>query len=525
MDFVPGRGYAIGDDGTALRTDDGGATWTGLADRHLAGPRAACRPSRRTSSSSSAATAASCAAPTTAARRSARCLRPDRDQLPGPVAASYFVTPQVGYLLLRDGNVLRTTDAGRRFSRVTAIPGTPGSAGGGNGDPADAIFTTPDAGIVFLTGSNTAFRTTDAGALVDARARRRARQRAADAAPSSATTFYAFGPDTLLRSATPARPGSGPASGGSTITGIELRDARPLPAHDRPRRPPAADRERRATAASRSPPPPRRSTPPASPTPPARSRPAAAARPSSPTTAGATTRRSAATSRARSSSACGSGRRRTSRSRSAPAASSPARPTTASRGRRSTSPPPPTCATRRSRTADDGYALDERGGLFRTVNGGASWQPIDPGTTSRAAGRDHQRATSSCSPARAASGAPPAAAQFNVVTAKAARDARVDQFDRAGIAIFAYGANAIVRTHEPRQPWTAVKGPTRKRARDGRAALRDLDMTSANGGYALDTAGRVWRTTNGGKRWTRAAPRSAPTAASRSRSARPTAAT
>src|SRR5215211_114821 len=31
MDFVAGRGYAIGDDGTALRTDDGGATWTGLA--------------------------------------------------------------------------------------------------------------------------------------------------------------------------------------------------------------------------------------------------------------------------------------------------------------------------------------------------------------------------------------------------------------------------------------------------------------------------------------------------------------
>src|SRR3954447_22734710 len=31
MDFVQGRGYAIGDDGTALRTDDGGATWSGLA--------------------------------------------------------------------------------------------------------------------------------------------------------------------------------------------------------------------------------------------------------------------------------------------------------------------------------------------------------------------------------------------------------------------------------------------------------------------------------------------------------------
>src|ERR671910_2237012 len=31
MDFSGGRGYAIGDDGTALRTDDGGETWTGLA--------------------------------------------------------------------------------------------------------------------------------------------------------------------------------------------------------------------------------------------------------------------------------------------------------------------------------------------------------------------------------------------------------------------------------------------------------------------------------------------------------------
>jgi hypothetical protein len=31
--------------------------------------------------------------------------------------------------------------------------------------------------------------------------------------------------------------------------------------------------------------------------------------------------------------------------------------------------------------------------------------------------------------------------------------------------------------------------------------LRDVDMTSANGGYALDTSGRAWRTTNGGKRW------------------------
>src|SRR4051812_45415829 len=31
LDFLSGSGYAVGDAGTALRTDDGGATWTGLA--------------------------------------------------------------------------------------------------------------------------------------------------------------------------------------------------------------------------------------------------------------------------------------------------------------------------------------------------------------------------------------------------------------------------------------------------------------------------------------------------------------
>jgi len=30
IDFVQGRGYALGAAGTVLRTDDGGATWSGL---------------------------------------------------------------------------------------------------------------------------------------------------------------------------------------------------------------------------------------------------------------------------------------------------------------------------------------------------------------------------------------------------------------------------------------------------------------------------------------------------------------
>ena len=125
MDFVAGRGYAIGDDGTALRTDDGGATWTGLA-----------------TGTSQDLTRVQAVTPDVVivlggngcvVRRSDDGGKTFRKMFvlaevgcPDRVAASYFVTPQVGYLLLQDGNVLRTTDSGETFGRGTAIPTTAG---------------------------------------------------------------------------------------------------------------------------------------------------------------------------------------------------------------------------------------------------------------------------------------------------------------------------------------------------------------------------------------------------------------
>ena len=80
--------------------------------------------------------------------------------------------------------------------------------------------------------------------------------------------------------------------------------------------------------------------------------------------------------------------------------------------------------------------------------------------------------------------------RVHALAAKAARNARVDQFDRGGSAIFAYGSTTIVRTTNRGRAWTAIKGPSRKQGKKTVALrLRDVDMTSANGGYALDTAG------------------------------------
>ena len=57
-----------------------------------------------------------------------------------------------------------------------------------------------------------------------------------------------------------------------------------------------------------------------------------------------------------------------------------------------------------------------------------------------------------------------------------ARSAAVDQFDRAGSAVFAYGATAIVRTTNGGSSWKAIKGP-KSQARAAAARRRhDLGL-------------------------------------------------
>ncbi|MBE2320864.1 hypothetical protein DVA67_033205 [Solirubrobacter sp. CPCC 204708] len=483
IDFAQGRGYAIGDDGTALRTDDGGATWTGLPTGTsldlnriqavtpdvvtiLGGDGCVLRRSDD------------------GGRTFRRFYVLTEIDCPEPVAATYFVTPQLGYILLRNGNVLRTTDGGESFSRVTAIPGTPGSAGGGNATPADAIFTSPDAGIVFLSGTNTALRTTDAGASwtpePDVAGGSVRRLEAIDA-----TTFYAFGPDTLLRS-TDAGQSWQAKPVAATITGVSCatldlcllttdRGDRLLRTEN------GGDTTEPITAAT------------------APLYAAGFANPARAVAAGVGGATAVSNDAGRNytpvggdiAGSFGLGLRLGPAPNIALALGSGGQlARTTDNGVTWRAINVATSSNLRDTSfssENEGYALDFRGGLFRTSNGGASWSPIDPGTTSAplavitrgdtvllAGPRGVRRATGG--------------GQFSAVENRT----RVTTFDRAGSTIFAYGRNAAIRSTNGGRRWTTVRRPGR---------LADLDMTSANGGYALTTDGRVWRTTNGGRRW------------------------
>jgi photosystem II stability/assembly factor-like uncharacterized protein len=500
MDFVSGRGFAIGDDGTALRTDDGGAGWTGLAtgtSQDLTRLQAVTPDVITILGGDGCVVRRSDDGGATFKKM---FVLAEKD-CPNPMSASFFVNPQVGYLFQRDGNVLRTTDGGATFGRVTAVPGTASSASGGGGVPGDAIFTTADAGIVFLAGTNTAFRTTDAGASwtpvtgVDPGSVARLRM-------VSPTEFFAFGPDTLLRSTDGGATWlKQPGSAGSNITGISCASDQICLLSTA-----AGDKLLRTEDAGTT---------------------------STPVVASSAAIYAAGFANVSRAVAAGNGGATVvsddSGKNYAPVGGDIAGsfqfglrlgPTpesalalgakgqlarTTDNGVTWKAINVATSADMQDTSftdADNGYALDQRGGLFRTANGGASWSPIDPGTTSApraviasgqtvllAGPRGIRRATQG--------------GEFALTSAKAARTVAVDSFDRGGSAIFAYGASAIVRTTNAGQAWTKITGPTRKSGRKTVALkLRDIDMTSANAGYALDTSGRVWHTTNGGKKWT-----------------------
>jgi photosystem II stability/assembly factor-like uncharacterized protein len=160
VELIGTRGYAGGDFGTLLRTDDAGATWRGLATgftQDIARVRLIARDSvvigggcalRRSDDGG----ASFRRLPWTAS--DARCT--------SQLAAFAFPSSAIGYLALQNGNVLRTADNGRTWRRRTAIPGTLATQPGSKVVPTDVAFTTTDTGFA-ATAAGAVFGTDDGG--------------------------------------------------------------------------------------------------------------------------------------------------------------------------------------------------------------------------------------------------------------------------------------------------------------------------------------------------------------------------
>ena len=485
LEFEGARGYAAGAFGTVLVTGDSGLTWTGAAtgttqtldrisivDTDSVVVSGGCLVRRSDDAGTTFRRV-----PWTAS--DARCA--------SPVAATEFLANETGYLLLADGSVLRTTDGGHTWARRTAVPGT--SAAGEGSAPTDIAFTTPADGVA-ATAQGRLYRTTDGGeswALV-----RQAGSAVRDVYFRSPAVGFAAGDGPLLRTFDGGTTWLEVAPGPLRLATIRCADAFTCVATTQA-----------GTSLMR-------------------------------TTDGGVTLTPVSPSSRKLFAASFAGDLRvvaageggaTVRSEDAGAEWSPVgdrlpraftrlRATSANlvfaagpKGTLARSPDGGrTWAEIGVSTAEDvidasfvdestGYAVDAAGTVLRTVNGGASWQVLDTGYTATpqavlALSADEVLLIGGRGILRSRDGGE----TFSRVRARIVAAARLFNVDRAGGRVFAYGSKNIVASRDRGRTWEKVLRPRK-------ALLSSLDFVSARTGFVLGQDGQVFKTRNGGRRW------------------------
>ena len=157
--FSGAQGYAVGDFGTILSTPDGGTNWKGIssgtftdltavqaidADAFFAGGGCV---GRRSNDGGRTFTRVA--------------FTPVETKCSQPLAAAFFVSRLIGYVVLADGTVLRTDNNGEAFAQRIAVPGTRAGGGGGANVRVNALrFLDATTGIA-ATSDGKIYRTAD----------------------------------------------------------------------------------------------------------------------------------------------------------------------------------------------------------------------------------------------------------------------------------------------------------------------------------------------------------------------------
>ncbi len=152
-------------------------------------------------------------------------------------------------------------------------------------------------------------------------------------------------------------------------------------------------------------------------------------------------------------------------------------------------------------TATDGYALDVDGGLFRTENAGTTWKTLGTGSTRRPrAVLAPDASTVLVIGPRGVRRSVDAGETFDQVRASAVLRAQLSGVAQAAVggATYVWGPATIARSDDDGRTWRAISRPGGRRA----PAILQVAFANAKVGLMRDAHGRVWRTADGGRRWT-----------------------
>jgi photosystem II stability/assembly factor-like uncharacterized protein len=155
-------------------------------------------------------------------------------------------------------------------------------------------------------------------------------------------------------------------------------------------------------------------------------------------------------------------------------------------------------------TATSGYALDDDGGLFATSSGGATWKTLDTGSTAAAQAVEAPNAkTVLAIGPRGVRRSTDGGETFAAVRVKAVAKAKLEDATSAPGAVFAWGSDTLLRSTNGGASWSALPKPGANARERKRLGIDHVAFSSKTTGLVVDTAGRVWRTTDSGRHWTR----------------------
>lgn len=494
IDFAGSRGYAAGEFGTLLRTDDAGATWSGIATGITVDLQRV-----RLVGSDTVIVGGGCTV-----RRSDNGggdftrlpFSPSDLTCPSPIRSLFFPSSQVGYLVLENGTVVRTDDGGKTFSRRTAVPSTPVTAG--TAKPTDIVFTGVDTGFAITKegGPGRIYRTTDGAVSWTLVASHDVGFNGLYF--TDAGNGFAVGDRSSLFATTDGgvtftqRPleGSGASADLSSIrcAGISTCLVTTV----------AGDRLLRTTDGGET------------------------ATSVTPSTQKVFAAAFASQSRAVAVGQLGTtvvsddsgvnyapvggrvigqfSRLRATSSQVAYAAGADGTVARTLDGGQSWTglgvPTPTDVADVAFPSADRGFALDSAGSLQRTDNGGTSWQLLNTGTSARpsAVVAVNARNVLLIGP-RGVRRSTDGGDQFTGATARVVSRANLTDADVVGGAVFVSGSRSIVFSPNGGGRWTAVKPPNRR-------TIRRVDFVTSRVGFLLDGDGKFWLTRNRGEDWT-----------------------
>ena len=491
LEFAGGKGYAVGDFGTIVKTSDGGNTWEGLKSGLTTDLS-----KLRVIDGDTFVTGGGCTLlRSTDGGQTLKALRFNpSSSCASPLSTLAFANKDVGFLFRSDNSVLRTGDGGQRFSARTAVPGS------GGGPPNDAQFLNAENGVV-VTGTDTLgkiFRTTDGGQSWNEEASSQALRGVHFV---SATTGYAVGQSAILKTTDGGDIWVPQGSPSAPLRSVRCADEMHCVVLTTQNVVMYTDDGFGTLQAA------------TTPTPGLTSVTALAIGFNSvaravavggtgvswlSNDAGATFLRAWASlpqnylrlrltspSAAFAPGADGSLARTTDSGASWSAVGVPTGPGV-------------DVVDVAFPTATLGYALDAEGAVYRTDDGGNNWEILGearPGVRPSAMTASADGGTVLLFGSFGALRSANAGVNFDPVEVDIVTKARPVEIDRAGGAVFAYGTRAIVFTSDEGASWRTVKRP-------GRGSIVEVDFVDANNGYALTSDGRVWKTANRGKTWT-----------------------